>query len=517
MECGICSRHFTKQHQPTCPSCARTVLYGPRLEQVGHLLAREKLHNRIRTILKPPSQLGSSEISTASQVVELTESSRKLEVESHRSQIQSINLRLEAVKEQQQLLKAQIAEAKKDNRAQKQKHIQDKTRITAARRKLQDERSAQFDQVAAESKRLNYRLSKVQKHTMEGRQKLCLETALLSGLDVKRRRRKDGTTSEDKYLIAGIPIPDLRELNCRSPSPLLCKTLLTFAAMHPDLINASLSHLTRLLTTTAHYLAIRLPAELNPPHASHPSPFILSLSSSYNKLKDGKIRYLSTPKPVPLLAKEDPGIYNNFIEGLVLFAYDIAWLSRSQGLTSIKTWEDLCCIGKNVHDLFFGAHLDAQTQAKDGDPSRLTFGEFSHASARADLNSAKASSVMQRWEMPGLAKVQDQLKSHLLAEMSGAEWEVLDEKEWEEERDDERAVLVGGPRWSLNPAGGASRMGVSYMTAVATEDGERNGDERGQIGMGKETRATVEQEGKEKDKDETAKGWMKLKVRNSEG
>ncbi|PSK60123.1 hypothetical protein B9Z65_1021 [Elsinoe australis] len=501
MECGICSRRFTKQHQPTCPSCARTVLYGPRLEQVGHLLAREKLHNRIRTILKPPSQLGSSEISTASQVVELTESSRKLEVESHRSQIQSINLRLEAVKEQQQLLKAQIAEAKKDNRAQKQKHIQDRTRITAARRKLQDERSAQFDQVAAESKRLNYRLSKVQKHTMEGRQKLCLETALLSGLNVKRRRRKDGTTSEDKYLIAGIPIPDLRELN----------------SMHPDLINASLSHLTRLLTTTAHYLAIRLPAELNPPHASHPSPFILSLSSSYNKLKDGKIRYLSTPKPVPLLAKEDPGIYNNLIEGLVLFAYDIAWLSRSQGLTNIKTWEDLGCIGKNVHNLFFGAHLDAQTQPKDGDPCRLMFGEFSHASARADLNSAKASSVMERWEMPGLAKVQDQLKSHLSAEMSGAEWEVLDEKEWEEERDDERAVLVGGPRWSLNPAGGASRMGVSYMTAVATEDGERNGDERGQIGMGKETRATVEKEVKEKDKDESAKGWMKLKVRNSEG
>ena len=84
----------------------------------------------------------------------------------------------------------------------------------------------------------------------------------------------------------------------------------------------------------------------------------------------------------------------------------------------------------------------------------------------------------------------DKVRSHLLTEMTRAEWELLEEREWEEEREDERAVLVGGARWSL-ATGSASRMGISYMTA-AQDIEEPPG------------------------KDESAKGWMKLKVRSGE-
>ncbi|PNS20178.1 hypothetical protein CAC42_5628 [Sphaceloma murrayae] len=495
MECDICSKCFDKHKQPVCPSCARSTVYTGRLGQISGLLEKEKLHNRIQSVLKPASQLGSSDISTASQVVELTESSRKLEVERHRSQIEAIDSRLDSIREHQRLLKAQIADTKRDNAARYEEHASKKKTVEAARIRLRDESAARLDEIAAERKRLNHRQGKVQKHTMDGRRKLCIETAMLAGLNLKRRRKKGSNTHEDIYVIAGMPIPDLRELN----------------TAHPDLINASLSHLARLLTTTAHYLAIRLPAEFLPPHAGHPNPAILSLSSSYNKLKDGKIRYLSISKPVPLLAKEDPAIYNNFIEGMVLLAYNIAWLARSQGLTHLKTWEDLCCIGKNVYDLFFGAHLDAQPGSGD-EPPRLMFGEFSHASATANLNGAKANGVMLKWDMPGLARAQDTLKSHLLTEMSGAEWEMLDEKEWQEERDDERAVLVGGARWSLH-AGGASRMGASYMTAAMTEEDDRRAEGAGHSRNTSKSRVNETTDGT--DNDDGTKGWMKLKVRNN--
>ncbi|KAF4555794.1 putative autophagy-related protein 14 [Elsinoe fawcettii] len=489
MECNICAKRLGCKRQAHCPSCVRASLYAPRLEQINALLDREKLHKRVQTVLKPPSQLGSSDLSSASQIVDLTEASRKLEVERHRSHIGAVEARLESVREQQRHLKAQIAEARKDNAARKREQDKDRSRIAAARKKLQDEWVSQSETAASECKRLQRRLAKVQEHTVEGRQKLCMETAFLAGLNLKHRRRRDGLLSEDRYMIAGISIPDLRELN----------------TIHPDIVNASLSQIVRLVVTTAHYLAIRLPAELHPPHADQPNPTVYSLSSSYNRLRDGKTRHLFISKPLPLLAKEDPVIYNNFVEGMVLLAYNIAWLCRCQGLLHISTWEGLCSIGKNLYDLYFGEHHDLKPNADEASQPRLLFGEFSHASAQADLNGAKANGIMQKWDLPSLARIQDKLKSHLQTEMSGAEWEMLDEKEWEEERDDERAVLVGGARWSLH-AGGASRMGVSYMTTAMTEDGDRNGDADRPAERAKERLPQAE----------GAKGWMKVKSRNGE-
>ncbi|KAG8623654.1 hypothetical protein KVT40_008630 [Elsinoe batatas] len=487
MECGICSKRFGKQRQPNCPSCVRASMYTPRFEQVNALLDREKLQKQIQTVLKPPSQLGSSDISSTSQIVDLTEASRKLEVEQQRSQVRAVESRLEVIREQQQLLKSQIAQAKKDNVARRREQEHKKQRVSDARKKVQADHVAQAELVLSESKRLNNRLAKVHKHTMEGRQKLCMETALLAGLNLKRRRRRDGTISDDRYMIGGISIPDLRELN----------TIL------PDIVNASLAQISRLLVTSAHYLAIRLPAELHPPHDGQPNPTIFSLSSSYNKLRDGKTRHLFVSKPLPLLAKEDPVIYNNFVEGMVLLAYNIAWLCRSQGLLHIDTWEGLCNIGKNLYELYFGEHHDLKPGTDEAVQHRLLFGEFSHASAQADLNGAKANSIMQKWELPSLARIQDKLKSHLLTEMSGAEWDMLDEKEWEEDRDDERAVLVGGARWSLH-AGGASRMGVSYMTTAMSDDGHGKGDL--ESAKGKSRDKTGQGEG--------TKGWTKVKSRN---
>ena len=56
--------------------------------------------------------------------------------------------------------------------------------------------------------------------------------------------------------------------------------------------------------------------------------------------------------------------FNLFVEGIVLLAWDIAWLSRSQGFTSeTNDWEGICNMGKNLHQLIV-ANPQAPSQAK---------------------------------------------------------------------------------------------------------------------------------------------------------
>lgn len=40
---------------------------------------------------------------------------------------------------------------------------------------------------------------------------------------------------------------------------------------------------------------------------------------------------------------------------------------------------------------------------------------------------------MRTWKLPASARIADKLKANLLGEMASAEWELLEEKEWEDE------------------------------------------------------------------------------------
>ena len=476
MSCGICSRDFGRRRQPTCASCSRAQIYNLRLEQILSLLGKEKLHGTIKTVLQPPSQVLGSRHTSSSQIIDLTESARKLELETHRGQIQSLDEKLAGIRLQQDILRQQIRKSRAENATRKEAHSRKREEIQTARQRLQGIRDTQLVQVEAECKQLVRRLERVQKHTISGRQRLCIETAYLFGLRRKKGRAIDGVTQPDSVYIGKLPIPDLRELN----------------TVHPDRINAALTHVTRFLATTSHYLGVRLPAEVVPPHAGFPQAGIFSLSSSYNK-RAGKIRHLYISKPLPLLAKDEVPVYNNFVDGLVLLAYDIAWLCRTQGLLEVDNLESLCTMGPNLYNLFLASRPENQHRVKEpkhADAGQLRLGAFSQATASGDPARQHVADLLVHWRLPSLASMVDKVRSHLLTEMTRAEWELLEEREWEEEREDERAVLVGGARWSL-ATGSASRMGISYMTA-AQDIEEPPG------------------------KDESAKGWMKLKVRSGE-
>lgn len=163
-----------------------------------------------------------------------------------------------------------------------------------------------------------------------------------------------------------------------------------------------------------------------------------------------KLRMLHLDRPLIRLAREDHVSYNLFVEGVTLLAWDVAWLCRSQGLANVESWDQVCELGKNLC-LLFRTHSSA-IDGHDLRPAHSQsiptpqFGELSHAGTYNDVESPMGIALMRNWHLSSPHRIIDKVKSHLLNEMSGAEWELIAESEWDVEREDERAVLVGGRR-----------------------------------------------------------------------
>ncbi|KAH0173706.1 hypothetical protein KCU67_g1150, partial [Aureobasidium melanogenum] len=288
----------------------------------------------------------------------------------------------------------------------------------------------------------------------------------------------DGTIMYD-YAIGGISITDLRHLN----------------SGQPQLINASLANICRLLITCCHYLSVRLPAEITPPHASYPHPTIFSLQSSYqgfelpfpgssstpssSRTLDQrplpKPRLLHLDRPLVALAKEDPARYNLFIEGISLLAWNIAWLCTSQGLNLSSAYQAVCPMGLNLFTLF-REHTNRSSTPQTTNAEYLTrtnqpFGQFSHASPRQVPASIEGLDAMRNWRAASFARFLDKIKQILLQDMSGAEWEVISGDDFEQEE----AVLVGGSRGSriTTSVGSSSAKRVPEAEDVSGEDSNK--------------------------------------------
>lgn len=74
---------------------------------------------------------------------------------------------------------------------------------------------------------------------------------------------------------------------------------------------------------------------------------------------------------------------------------------------------------------------------------------------------------MKTWKLPPPAKIADKLKSALLGEMANAEWELLEEKEWDDlaegTRDTDTATL-------LPAQGGTHKASLTTATEVVSTD-----------------------------------------------
>jgi hypothetical protein len=268
------------------------------------------------------------------------------------------------------------------------------------------------------------------------------------------------------------------------------------AARKPEQLNqlsASLTHIAYLLVRVSSYLSVRLPCEITLPHKNYPLPTIFNLPSSHLgcdvqfpghtpyhssstspeasrvDLRGGQQQYHGPPprprllaidQSLPELAKDDPPKYRFFIEAVTLLAWDVAWLCQSQGAGPFKQWEDICPMGRNLYQLLIsrsGSSTTANATTShnghsNGSARENQLGRFSHGNANGFLGAASSSNGGQDpfkgWRLTTPTRAIDKLKSHLLLEMQGAEWEVLDEGDYAGATAEmqEEGILVGGAR-----------------------------------------------------------------------
>ncbi|KAL2270012.1 hypothetical protein VTJ83DRAFT_2196 [Remersonia thermophila] len=503
MSCSICQRpHHPKKRPFLCAVDARNRLYETRVEYARALMQNEEVERRVEAALgaggigsqglgvglSPGVGVGGSvgggggggDGSGNAVVVVVEEDKKKsaelarlrAEEEAARDRTSQIIAQAEKLRAEMEAVRKEIA-ARKDAIARRRSDLDSVSKGTPVRwaRQLKE-----TEQSILRQKFLWHRSADAMAAT---RVFLCESSARLYGL----RQVKKG--SSKRYELGGIEIVDLHAMN----------------TLPPEVISTSLAHVVHILVLTCHYLGLRLPAEITPPHADYPKPTIFSLASSYRhgpvpfpgslasqlppSAASGGVpsaagdpgdehqrvprpRPLFIDKPLPVLAREDPATYNLFLEGVALLAYDIAWACCSQGVAfgDRDSHDDVCNMGQNLWRLLIGDQLHRRSVEPSSFPSaapltppgggsprnetasaaanqpKPVLGRWSHATLHSFLGDAEGVAFVRGFKLLPPLKLSDELKKRLSSEAPMLEWETIETGELLEGEDLEDGVLL---------------------------------------------------------------------------
>lgn len=444
MQCDICFRTGGPKLPFLCPTDARNRLYDLRFRHANALVEGNAAEQDVSAALEERTNSSQSTVSMAR--VEVTEIQAKMSQAAYRTQ--HIITKAEELRDN-------IEKAKQDLARRKNVLSRRKTILASVLNGIEDQRNKQINDIEKAIRVVKFKWNQNHTTSASARAFLCGEAARLYGL--KCVKNKNG---KDEYKIGSIPIIELRRLN-------------TVTAAQ---ISTSLSHIVHLLMLSAHYLGIRLPAEITLPHRDYPLPTILPLQYSYkssnlphqsnshstfspgvslqlDQSDQSRPRPLFINKPLPIIACEDPTEHALFLEGVSLLAYNISWLCESQGMVigEDSNMMEIFDIGRNMFALLIGVHprpyfgsratlapctpargrrnIEPETTSRISSyPTML--GKYSHSTAHSFLGNAEGTGMILRWKLPSPTKLCDNLRSELMSEIANAEWEVLNADAW---------------------------------------------------------------------------------------
>jgi len=334
------------------------------------------------------------------------------------------------------------------------------------------------------------------------------------------------------------------------------------------------------------YLGLRLPAEITLQHREYPLPTVFSPDVSYGPFRvpfpsptpehsktnspsasTENAREMPRPKPLfvskklPVFYKEDQKAWKVFLEAVSLLAWDIAWLCWTQGVSTGNSVEGICNMGRNMWQLLMADPAEKRStpppqapgSSRESTPSRAgasavrsnlpnsttagsttgssssttpSFGHYSHAECFGFLGTAEGTDYMRLWRQRNHVQLSDRLRRHLENEMKGAEWEMVDEKEWADGggMEEEEPVVVGARRFAgairRSSAGGAvaaaaaaqqaQAQSQSQGPALATPNSQMLGGEGSIRWEDDQVAGTAENR-------RGSSGWTRLRSRNGEG
>ncbi|KAL6715776.1 hypothetical protein ACLMJK_006737 [Lecanora helva] len=467
MQCDICNHPVNSRLPFYCILCARDALYQRRVQLAQTLLERQNLSTEVEEITTSTSNTTNAAITRASKSPKQQQQQQNPSwTIQHAGSEQALSEeKTESILPHSQSLREDIQKLKNNISERKARLHRRRQEFTSARQELLHRQASGVESVEKSIRRTELRWGLMHNKTAESRIILSREAAMLYGLQQKKRRK--GGIGRDIYYVGGVPIFDLRDLNNASPTQVTTST-------------TNLAHLVHLIS---HYFSLRLPAEITLPHRDYPFPTVFSPNSSYtgydvpfpgstpshsssnSPSASRHVDHRPVPKPRPLhlqkklstIAKDDIIAYYAFVEGITFLAWDIAWLCKTQGLAvGDGSWEEICAMGKNLWQLLLTptapTSFEKEASSKitpqkreDHQPPKAGIqvlpsdhtksapppGYFSHGTACGFLGAATGFEHMRSWRLQSPVKVIENVKNMLLAERTGAEWELLEENEWE--------------------------------------------------------------------------------------
>ena len=128
----------------------------------------------------------------------------------------------------------------------------------------------------------------------------------------------------------------------------------------------------------------------------------------------------------------------------------------------------------------------------------MSFGQLSHATAHSFMDMTENAQYLSGWNISP-TKITDELKAYLLAEQQAQEWDVLNQKEWEDMENiiAEDPIVIGDKRRD-NPV---LDDGRSYLTSTVLN------------GKSAPSRRDDASDGEQSERRRGTSGWTKLKSR----
>lgn len=119
----------------------------------------------------------------------------------------------EKIVAQAEILRNRIEETKDYLAKQREKNLKRSSDLRAAKKLLSQRQSSDYEPILKSIQRSRNHWDALHARTAESRTFLCKEAAQLYGLQQQKRRK--GESGKDLYLIGGLPLPDLKDLNSR--------------------------------------------------------------------------------------------------------------------------------------------------------------------------------------------------------------------------------------------------------------------------------------------------------------
>lgn len=207
MQCDICLRSSSSRLPFHCASCARDVIYEQRILLAQTLLDSEAAGKAVESSIAVGPTSGpikaSAKIMEPSPAWALEQAIAEEFASVKRAE--SIMSHVDALRKETEMARSDIARRKAGN----VKRWSDlKSTTLAAQREAEA-----LESVKKGVERMERRWDMLHTRTMESRVFLCREAAQLYGL--QQRIRKKAGSVRDIYMIGGVPIPDLRDLNSK--------------------------------------------------------------------------------------------------------------------------------------------------------------------------------------------------------------------------------------------------------------------------------------------------------------